>query len=44
MRRAFVAAFRAASKAFLSGALDAMFPAGAFPPRLMRPPAEAAAR
>lgn len=43
VRRAFVEAFMAASDAFRAGVLDVMFPAGAFPPRLMRPPCEAAA-
>lgn len=42
VRRAFVEAFMAASAAFRAGVLDVMFPAGAFPPRLMRPPCEAA--
>jgi len=37
-RRAFVAAYRAASRSFREGALDAPFPCGAFPPRLLRPP------
>jgi REP element-mobilizing transposase RayT len=41
VRRAFVAAFMAASAAFRAGVLDVMFPAGAFPPRLTRPPCEA---
>ncbi len=41
VRRAFVEAFLAASEAFRSGVLDVMFPAGSFPPRLVRPPNEA---
>lgn len=43
LRHAFVEAFVTASEAFRSGVLDVMFPAGAFPPRLVRPPNEAAA-
>jgi hypothetical protein len=41
--RAWVAAYRAASEAFRAGVLDVMFPARALPPRLTRPPTEAAA-
>lgn len=41
--RAWVAAYRAASDAFRAGVLDVMFPAQALPPRLTRPPIEAAA-
>jgi hypothetical protein len=43
LRRAFVEAFMAASEAFRGGVLEAMFPAGSFPPRLVRPPNEAPA-
>jgi REP element-mobilizing transposase RayT len=43
LRKSFVAAYRWASEQFRSGLLDVMFPAGAFPPRLSRPPVEAAA-
>lgn len=43
LRRAFVEAFMAASELFRAGVLDVMFPAGSFPPRLMRPPNEAPA-
>lgn len=43
VRRAFVEAFMAASELFRAGVLDVMFPAGSFPPRLMRPPNEAPA-
>lgn len=43
LRAAFVEAYELASEAFRSGVLDVMFPAGAFPPRLLRPPIEAPA-
>jgi REP element-mobilizing transposase RayT len=43
VRRAFVAAYHAASAAFRAGVLDTMFPASAFPPRLTRAPVEATA-
>jgi hypothetical protein len=41
--REWVAAFRVASEAFRAGMLDVEFPARAQPPRLLRPPVEAAA-
>jgi hypothetical protein len=41
--REWVAAFRVASDAVRAGMLDVEFPARAQPPRLLRPPVEAAA-
>ena len=43
LHAAFVQAYEAASEAFRSGVLDVMFPAGSFPPRLLKPPVEAPA-
>lgn len=43
LRSAFITAYRWASAQFRAGVLDVMFPAGAFPPRLARPPVVASA-